>query len=404
MPTPAKSMASPGTASPTASATCVADPSAVTAYTLPDTAKGPPPNAENLAAAAVKGFAQTAAHGAVVGVLSPKGTWTQAFGVADPSTNEPMATDIYQRIGSVTKTFTGTLLLQLDEKGKLDLEDPISKYEPDVPNGANITLRMLADMTSGLASYTLDSRFQSQLFGTPEKTWTPDELLAIGLALPPLFPPGEQFDYSNTNTVLLGKVIEKVTGETFPQVLQQQILDPLKLAHTSMPGADEPFPSPHAQGFTLQGTSGEDLTQTNTTNWNPTWAWTAGQIVSTAQDLLVYGRALGTGQGLLTPATQIERLTSMPQPAGYGLAGGCIDGWFGHAGEMPGYNTSVFYDTGTDTTVVVLVNSDVPTGNCTESKTPQDNPKELPCMDPATRIFVAVSAVLGHEFTPNPKK
>ncbi|AIY00917.1 hypothetical protein ART_1318 [Arthrobacter sp. PAMC 25486] len=120
----------------------------------------------------------------------------------------------------------------------------------------------------------------------------------------------------------------------------------------------------------------EDLTQINATHWTPSWGWPAGQLVSTAQALLVYGRALGTRQGLLKAENQIDRLTSMPEPTGYGVAVGCVVGWFGHTGELPGYNTSVFYDTGTDTTVVVLVNSDVPTGARTESKTPQDNPKE----------------------------
>jgi D-alanyl-D-alanine carboxypeptidase len=117
-------------------------------------------------------------------------------------------------------------------------------------------------------------------------------------------------------------------------------------------------------------------------------------------DLLTYGRALGTGEGLLDAPTQTQRLTSFPGPAGYGLAIGCVAGWVGHTGELPGYNTSVFYDTGTDTTAVVQVNSDIASGNCTELPTLTDDQTDAPCSSPATRIFVALTEVLGNPFTP----
>lgn len=359
---------------------------------------------QDLDAAARQGLADAAANGAVVAVRSPAGTWKQAYGMANPDTKTPMSTEIYQRVGSITKTFTGTVVQQLAQDGRLALDDPITKYVPEVPNGGDITLRMLLNMTSGLASYTLDENFMDELFKDPSKTWTPDQLLATGLALPPLFAPGEKFNYSNTNFILLGKVVEKVTTKPFEQVLETMVVSQLGLASTSMPSGTDPYPSPHAQGFTLQGTADGVTTPVNTTGWNPTWAWTAGQMVSTADDLLDYGRALGTGQGLLGRDAQIARLSSFPEGGGYGLAVGCLDGWVGHTGELPGYNTSVFYDTRSDTTVVVLANSDIPSGACTESKTLPGTPQALACMDPATRIFVAVSVALGHEFTPVPKQ
>lgn len=113
---------------------------------------------------------------------------------------------------------------------------------------------------------------------------------------------------------------------------------------------------------------------------------------------------LGTGQGLLTAATQVQRLNSFPGPAGYGIAVGCVGGWVGHTGELPGFNTSVFYDTRNDTTVVVETNSDIASGDCPLSSTLADNPIGIACADPATQIFVGVSQALGHQFTPNPKK
>ena len=142
----------------------------------------------------------------------------------------------------------------------------------------------------------------------------------------------------------------------------------------------------------------------NATHWNPAWGWTAGEVISNMADLLAYGRALGTGQGLLGSAAQAERLRSFPVRAGYGIAVGCIDGWVGHTGELPGYNTTVYYDTTSDTTVIVQANSDIASGNCPESPILTDDPRDTACSSPATRIFVALSTALGHTFTPIPRK
>lgn len=396
------SAAAVGSASPRAS--CVADPAAVVGRTLPTAAFGPLPEpvASALDAAAGEGLKQAPTVGTVVAVRSPQGTWMQAYGLADKATNTPMTSDIYQRIGSVTKTFTGTLVLQLVQDGSVALDDPISRHLDGVPRGDDVTVRMLLNMTSGIASYTLDEGFQRDLFTEPNKVWTPDQLLELGLSLPRRFEPGAQFDYSNTNTVLLGKLIEKRLGVSYDEALRTRIFEPLKLTGTSMPGPDGVLPSPHATGLTLQGLPDGVTTPQDATDWNPTWGWSAGQLTSTAQDLLLYGRAMATGQGLLEPPTQTERLT-FDGPAGYGLAVGCIDGWLGHTGELPGFNTSLFYDTRSDTTVTVLANSDIASGDCTESPTLPDTPADLPCMDPAVRIFVSVSAALGHQFRPQPK-
>ncbi len=360
-----------------------------------------------LDAAAQSSFKEAAAPGAIVGVRSPQGTWTNAYGIAEPSgvakpvTGKPMAVGMHTRIGSVTKTFTGTAIMQLVQHGKVSLDDPIDKYVPGVPNGDKITLRELANMTSGVASYTKSTKFTDILFARPQTIFTPDELLAIGLAESPIFAPGERFDYSNTNTVLLGKVIEKVTGQPLGEVFKQMIFEPLGLTNTLWPGESTAIPEPYPQGFTLQGDAATPENPSNATNWNPAWGWATGDLISNMSDLLTYGRALGTGQGLLDPATQTERLESIPGAAGYGIAMGCVDGWVGHTGELPGYNTSVFYDTTTDTTVVVQTNSDIPSGDCPpEAATLTDNPREPVCSSPATRMFVALSKALGHTFTP----
>lgn len=311
-----------------------------------------------------------------------------------------MTVDLYHRIGSVTKTFTGTLVMQLAAERRLNLDDAVSMYVPGVPNGDTITVRQLANMTSGLPSYTLDEGWQRAFFSNPQRVWSPDELLAISFALPVRFNPGEQFDYSNTNSILLGRIAENVTGEHFDEILTSRIIEPLGLAHTSFPGSSPALPDPHPQGFTLQGMQATPDEPSNATNWNPSWGWAAGEMISTAADLIRYGRAVVTGEGLLPPDAQLERLTSFPESGGYGMAIGCSDGWVGHTGELPGFNTSVFHDTRTDSTVVVTTNSDIPSGGCEDAATLADNPMELPCAAPAVRIFVGIAEALGHPYAP----
>ncbi len=397
---PSPSTSGVATSVPAAS-TCVADPATVISRVQnPESLTAPLPTdlAAKLQAAAAEGFKQAATPGAVVAVRTPEGTWVSTFGKADPSTGKRMERGVHTRIGSVTKTFTGTVIMQLVEQGLISLDDPISKYVPDVPNGDRVTIKLLANMTSGVASYTRSSKFTDLYFSKPETVFTPAQLLKVGLEESPLFEPGAKFDYSNTNTILLGMVVEKVTGKKFQDVLKAQVLSPLKLGGTVWPGESTKIPTPFAQGFTLQGDYATPEKPSNATHWNPAWAWTAGQLISTIDDLLVYGRALGTGQGLLSPAAQTTRLTSFPGASGYGLALGCVDGWVGHNGELPGYNTSLFYDTTTDTTVAVQANSDIPSGECKDQPTLPDNDKALTCSSPATRVFLALTVALGHPY------
>lgn len=388
-----------------AAASCVANvPAVVGKAEKAASTRSPLPGAltSKLDAAARSSFKNAAAPGAIVGVRTPEGTWTQTYGVADPTTGAPMTTDMHVRIGSVTKTFTGTLILQLAQQKRLSLSDPISKYVAGIPNGDRITIAMLANMTSGIAGY-YTRPFLEKYFGDPSTIFTPQQLVAYGVAASPIFSPGAKFDYSNTNTVLLGEVIEKVTGEPVAQVLQRRILTPLGLSNTSFPDTSPAIPAPYPQGYTLQG-SEDPQHPIDATGWSPSFGWTAGGMISTLADMLTYDRALGSGQGLLSSATQTKRLDSFPRPAGYGLAIGCIDGWVGHTGELPGFNSSVYYDTASDTSVVVLVNSDIASGGCSESPTLTDNPDELSCSAPATRVFVGLSQALGRPFHPVPAK
>ena len=173
-------------------------------------------------------FTDTLTPGAVVLVHSPElGDWTATFGTRALGGADPVTLADHVRIGSNTKTWTGTVILQLVQEGKLTLDDPVSKYRPDVPNGEHITITELLDMRSGLYNYTESLELNQTLDTDPTKAWTPDELLVIAYKNPPYFPPGQAFHYSNTNTVLLGLIIEKLTGNPVtPRGLRNTQLPP----------------------------------------------------------------------------------------------------------------------------------------------------------------------------------
>jgi D-alanyl-D-alanine carboxypeptidase len=362
----------------------------------------------DLDAALEKSFEESDAPGVVAAVQTPEYTWVGALGVADRASKEPMTPDVHHRIGSVTKTFTATLLLQAADEGLLSLDDKIDQYVEGVPNGDKITLGQMADMTSGIASYTEDDRWVDEWSSDRDRVWKPEELAQIGIEESPLFDPGKEWFYSNTNYVLIGLVLEKVTGKPIGDLYREQIIEPLDLKNTSFPEpADSSIPEPHAQGYTLQGeSSGRE--PIDSTDWSTSEAWTAGQMISTADDLLVYGRALGTGEGLLSPEQQSERLDSfvsdvppLNQPPlkgdlAYGFGLGKDHGWVGHNGEIPGYNTYLFYHPEIDAVVAVEVNSDIPSGDCPKDEpTLMEGPQHIPCDLPADRIFRALAESLG---------
>lgn len=304
--------------------------------------------------------------GALAGVWSPDGEWTGAIGTTGADQSDSPSPADHTRIGSITKTYTVTALLQEVEKGSLALADPIEKYVPGLPNGKKATLRDLAQMTSGIPSYTMDKEWLTSYFTDTSRTFTAQELVDYVKGDKPMFRPGRKFFYSNTNTVALGMAIEKVTGRPVGDVITDQIIEPLGLSGTSWPGESPDLPEPYLSGQTEQGLP--EGTVKDATNWNPSWANAAGEMISTLPDLHAWGVALGTGEGILEPETQQQRLKSLDENVSikgnstdrvYGIGLGRIDGWIGHTGELPGYNTSVQYDPKTQTTVAVMVNSDI---------------------------------------------
>ncbi|MBS2988190.1 beta-lactamase family protein [Rhodococcus erythropolis] len=322
----------------------------------------------------------------VVMVTTPTQKYVNTWGSVREGVNEPPTLDTKVRVGSNTKTWTGTAILQLVDEGKVAVTDPVSKFRPDVPNGDNITIGDLLDMRSGLYNYTETLELNRALDEQPELVWTPEELLAMGLSQPPYFAPDTGYHYSNTNTVLLGLIAEQLDGKPIQQIFADRFFGPLALAGTSFPAnTDTSIPTPFADGYTYSGnveTLGEGkeaLPQsrldaiaagtekpTNTTRHNPSWTWSAGQGISTANDMATWVKALGTGS-LLSPATQELRLNSV-QPtdgegsAGYGYGIAQMGPMYGHIGELPGYNSFMGYDPVNDVTLVVWGNL-APTAN-----------------------------------------
>ncbi|AYJ48850.1 serine hydrolase domain-containing protein [Rhodococcus sp. P1Y] len=320
--------------------------------------------------------------GVVVMVQSPsKGDWTSTFGTAELGQDVPMAVDDYLRIGSNTKTMTSTVILQLVQEGALSLDDPISKFRPDVPGGDDITIADLSEMRSGLYSYTFDPAFNATLDAEPQKAWTADELLAIAFSHPANAAPNQVFDYSNTNIVLLGVVIEQLTGMSASEAFDKRIFEPLDLTHTHLPvPEDSSIPDTHPQGYQF-GTNVETidsyavpaaqlpealngtLKPLDQTNANPSWAWTAGGAISTPTDLAAYVKAL-VGGGLLDENTQKLRLDSVqpmssgsPKGLGYGLGiAQFAPGIFGHDGQLPGFSSFMAYNLDTGDTIIVGTN------------------------------------------------
>ncbi|MFD3540349.1 serine hydrolase domain-containing protein [Streptomyces sp. NPDC058662] len=297
--------------------------------------------------------------GVMVHLSAPgKGEYVRAFGVADKATGTPMTTDLYSRIGSETKTFTVTALLQLVDDGKVGLDDPIGTYVDGVPNGDRITLRELAGMRSGLFNYSADEGFFKALTSDPYRQFTPQELLAFSFDHPVVFEPGTQFQYCNTNLVLLGLVVEKVSGTPLAEYINREVVAEAGLKHTLFPVGAE-FPSPHAHGYTNQTASGRTE---DSTNWNPSWGWAAGAMISDLADMKSWAKTLATGT-LLTPATQAQRLKVSPAgdlpDTGYGLGIFNVDGWIGHNGSLPGYQSLTVYLPEAQATLVVLLNTDI---------------------------------------------
>jgi D-alanyl-D-alanine carboxypeptidase len=328
----------------------------VVAQARPTTAF-PPQTEAALQSILDKHLATNGAPGAIVGVWVPdRGVWVRAQGVADLETGAPLHVGDSVRIGSITKTFVATVVLQLADEGRLTLDDTLGSYVPGMLHGEQITVRHLLAMTSGIANFVEDPQFAEAYQADPLMPFSPQAAIEIAQHHPADFAPGAGFYYSETNYFLLGLIVEHVTGLPVSGAIQQRILDPLSLTSSALPGNPN-MPGPFSRGYApVSGQRLEDVTRAN-----PNVPWAAGGMVSNLHDLSVWAKALATGE-LLSPEMQAQRLQWTAIPGGepldarYGLGILSMAGFLGHNGGIPGYSSIAMYLPEADTTIVVLVN------------------------------------------------
>ena len=339
--------------------------------------------------------------GATLGVCLADGNcFSLATGFSDLESKTQMKHDDFLLAGSVGKTFAAAVALQLVKEGKINLDEKIEKYFGQekwfsrLPNAKDISVRQLMNHTSGLVRYEVKETFIKDLNANPDKVWKPEELVSYLLDEKAPFEAGKGWDYSDTNYILLGMIIEKVTGKKYYDLAKSRLLNPLKLQRT--------FPQDKRQlkGL-IQGYAGENnqfvgkdrVLENGKFIINPQFEWTGGGMVSNAEDLARWAKAMYEGKafdasllpqmldGVSTPMLGKEAkygLGVIIRPTRAGLT-------YGHSGFFPGYMTEMMYFPEHKISVAVQVNSSVP----------QNFGK------PLGRVAVeAAEAVLGKELPP----
>ena len=312
--------------------------------------------------------------GAQVAVALPNGSvLAVATGFADTAKKEVMTTRHLLLQGSVGKTYASAVTLQLIHEGKIGLDDPISKYfgaEPwfsRLPNAQSITVRQLMNHTSGLVRYEFNERFTADLTASPDRVWRPQELIAYIFDTAAPFAAGQGWDYSDTNYIVLGMIMEKVTGRSYYDLARERVLRPAGLTATlpsegrviaglsnGYAGANNPF-----GGSDAMLVDGRMVI-------NPQFEWTGGGMASTASDLARWGKRLYEG-GAFDASMLPKLLDGVPARLGqntkYGL--GVIiretplGTLYGHSGFFPGYQAEMLYLPAQKAAIAFQVNSSV---------------------------------------------
>jgi CubicO group peptidase (beta-lactamase class C family) len=277
-------------------------------------------------------------------------------GLGESQFGSPVTADMKWRPGSMAIPMLTTYVLQLQEQGKLSLDDTLSKWYPEYPNADKVTLRMLASVTSGYPDFIQENPpFQAAQLAEPFRQWTDDELLQYAFALPVVCDPGACFHYAHTNFILLGNVVQKVTGKTVTELMQKHFLDKLKLTETKIT-KDPAIPEPALHAYTSERGVYEE-----STGWSPSWGLGDGLIMtSTAKDMTTLIRAVGSGK-LLSKESASEQTTDIskglagaPTQIGYGL-GVAVAGtdWVLQNPVFNGYAGIAAYEKGQKLSIVI---------------------------------------------------
>lgn len=311
-----------------------------------------------LASIAVSGMGAGAMPGLAVGVWVPdRGSFVRAFGTSSLATGNPLRLDDHFRIASISKSFTAEAILRLADEHKLSLSDRLGKFVPGIQNGDRITVAQLLDMTSGVYDYVNDPAVLRAYARDPRRSFSLGDVVSIIKRHKPLFAPGTDVVYDNSNYYLLGAIAEKVTHTSLGATIMSQILQPMRLRHTSYPTTPQ-LPAPFSRGYLDQ----PDFAPRDVTLSNPAFAGGAGAMISTLADLKLWAKALATGS-LLAPATHALQLKtrilsqSPKVTVSYGMGVTNINGFLGHDGAIFGYGSAMFYLPSRDATIVVLGNN-----------------------------------------------
>jgi D-alanyl-D-alanine carboxypeptidase len=304
--------------------------------------------------------------GAAAAVIFPDGSiWKAGSGFAQLSPDGISSAKVPYVVGSITKTFVTAAVMQLADEGRLAIDDPLANWLPDYPRADQITLRELLGHTSGVYNYFEYPTYNKRVFQT-DKThyWTPQEILDNFVGAP-YCDPGDCYHYSNTGFILLGLVVEKVTGLPLGKVLKQRFFKPLGLKHTYFQGTAAP-PASSAQGYLYKKGAWQEWS--DATTYRPTIsaasvAWSAGGVVSSSRDIAKWAAALYGGRVVSADAlAAMEDFSYTPDSGGkYGLgtwSRGDKNGvrMFGHTGSLRGFDAAMWFYPGTGLTVVVLTN------------------------------------------------
>ncbi|WP_225833706.1 serine hydrolase [Streptomyces sp. NK08204] len=324
---------------PAKAATGEPDTPAATALPAPDTT-------------ALAGVLRSAVHqgapGALARIDDHGRTYRVTYGVADRAAGRAITTGDRFRVGSVTKTFSAVVLLQLADEHRLDLDAPVNRYLPGLLPDDRITVRHLLSHRSGLYDYT-DDLFAHSVSGFQAvrgKVFTYRQLVALSLMKPRTNAPGAAYAYSNTNFVVAGMLIEKLTGQSVRTAYEDRIFKPLQLRDTFYVHPEAGIPGRYARGYLTPDRSGAPLV--DATAQTVSWAQSAGAIISSARDLNTFYSALLSGR-LLSPArlAAMEHWTRVNSTTAYGLGLrrrdlSCGISVYGHTGAVQGYYTYAF--------------------------------------------------------------
>lgn len=300
----------------------------------------------------------TSLPGLVVGIWSKeKGIdYVRGKGFGNLTTMESINPEYHFRIGSNTKSFVVTTAMQLAAENKLSLEDKLSKYFPDFPDGNKVTLRMLCNMTSGINNYTDTEAFEYELGNNPLKQWTPQEHIDLIMDNVYKFEPGSDFSYSNTNTSLLGMIIEQITDKSLEENFKERFINKYGLTNTTFPSGNK-ISTPYIHGY-ANYTDTSSFTDDVSESFDISWAWAAGAMVSNLQNTRKWVEMLIDGD-LLPDTLQQQRFTGKSFAGGRTYGMGIFtngDNLWGHNGGLPGYTSIMMRHRTLDFTIVIFCN------------------------------------------------